>query len=386
MGFNLLNLVRKKREGIQHERTLRAIYVLLSGWCRFKGERNQPLEEPHDKLRAIPFDKLIMVFARLWDELYYRTGARFKTRSPDSITREENEESVTFPVPYNSFPGKHGSGRAVSSFDARPEFLVSVLYRLREEDILPYFDISPPADTPRKPNDYRTTIEPAVSAAASDGTLLEDFTEKERTVLCDLNNAMKRLGADEIRALGTHENFEETLKDVKREFDWMRRSVIEAEENIKAGKPFHDAAREALEYADEACRKSERNRDDYQRARNILCAELTDPELKAAFLERQKSPDEIWNREMKVVARRARRAYARCHWIERIAFWSSLDSSHASQRNWATALEEVNAELKAESIAGLPDSLDRVFTAGSLEFRAGLMEKILKQLAELKNP
>jgi hypothetical protein len=385
MGFNLLNRVRRKREGIQHERTLRAIYVLLSGWCRFKGERNQSLEEPQDKLRAIPFDKLIMVFARLWDELYYRTGARFKTRPPDSITREESEESVTFPVPYNSFPGKHGSGRAVSSFGVPPEFLVSVLYRLREEDILPYFDVLPPADAPGKPNDYRTTIEPAVSAA-SDGTFLEDFTEKERTVLCDLNNAMKRLGSDEIRALGTHENFQETLKDVKREFDWMRRSVIEAEENIKAGKPFYNAVREALEYADEACRKSERNRDDYGKARSILCAELTDPELKAALLERQKPSDEIWNREMKVVAGRARRAYARCHWIERIAFWSSPDTSHDSQRNWATALEKVNAELKAENIGGLPDSLDRVFAAGGLEFRPGVMEKLLEQLAELKTP
>ena len=386
MGFNLLTLVRKKREGIQHERTLRAIYVLLSGWCRFKGERNQPLEEPQDKLRAIPFDKLIMVFARLWDELYYRTGARFKTRSPDSIAWGESEESVTFPVPYNSFPGKHGSGRAVSSFGVPPEFLVSVLYRLREEDILPYFDVSPPADAPGKPNDYRTTIEPAVSAAASDGMLLEDFTAKERTVLCDLNNAMKRLGADEIRALGTHESFEETVKDVNREFEWMRRSVIEAEENIKAGEPYYDAVREALEYADEACRKSERNRDDYERARSILCAELTDPELKAAFLERQKPSNEIWNREMKGIAARARRAYARCHWTERIALWSSSDASHRSQRNWAAALEKISGELKAENIVGLPDSVDQLFSDGNSELRAGVMEKVRKQLTELRNP
>jgi hypothetical protein len=343
--------------------------------------------EPRGKLRAIPFDKLIMIFGRSWDEMFSRTGANFKTRDPSSITEQEHQQAVTFPVPFAELPGKHGAGRAVNGNNRPPEFLVSVLYRLRQEDILPYFDIFPPPEAPNKANDYRTTIEPALSSA-SDDTLLEDFTAKEREALRDLINALKRLRVEEMRALGTHQDFEKTVADIKREFRWMQSWIDEVAQNLKAGRAFLIAAQEVLEYADEACRKSERNRFDYAKARDIVKAELTQPEVKRAFLDCQKSPEEIWERdEMKDLARHARRAHAQAHYLERIAYWSELNRQHSSLHNWENALEEVSAQLKREDIHGLPNSLDQVLVKhDSSDLRENVKERLLVLIAELKNP
>jgi len=386
VAFDLLALLRKNREGIQRERTLRAVYLLLSGWCRFQDARNPVLAEPRGQMMAIPFDKLIMVFARFWDELFRRTGAKFKDKEPSSITEDEHKQAITFPVPFSELPGKHGAGRAVSGDDRPPEFLVSVLYRLREEDLLPYFDITPPRDAPKTPNDYRTTVEPALSSAADDA-LLEDFTECERGVLRDLGNAIKRLDAEEIRALGTHENFEKTAADVEREFRWMQRWVNEIEACINGGRTFLPAAQEALEYADEARRKSERNRGDYTKARSLVLAELSHENLKQVFGQCQKSDADIWDRpEMKELAKRARRVYARAHYVQCIAYFSVAEHQRGLARGGASPLEEVGAELAAEGIRGLPISLDKMLAGNGHAFLEGAKQKLLSVVAELKNP
>jgi hypothetical protein len=379
MGFDLLALLRKNREGVQHERTLRAIYVLLSGWCRFKNPQKASLVEPPGKLQAIPFDKLVMLYARLWDELFRRTGAKFKNRA-SSITEEENKQAITFPVPYKELPGKHGPGRAVCSHDQKPEFIVSIIHRLKEEDILPYFDVSPPVGSPA--NDYRTTIAPALSSA-SDDTLIEDYTEYEREVLRDLNNALKRLDDEEIRALGTHENFTKTSDDVQREFNWMQKWLGATEANIKAGKPFHKAMREVLEYTDEASRKSERNRKDYARARQLFEAELSHALLKEVFLDCQRPPEEIWDRnEMKTLAQRARRAYAVAHYLERVAHLYDSGQNHTQQDN--LTLQEVSNALKTQNIHEMPDSIDQIFVAGTPVLTESTKTKLLQLVAELK--
>jgi hypothetical protein len=384
VGFDLLTLLRKDREGIQCERTFRVIYLLLSGWCRFKDPQN-PAEQ-RDKLQAIPFDKLVMSFARLWDELFRRTGAKLKTKTPDCIPQQEHQQAVTFPVPFPELPGKHGAGRAVvGNGQEAPEFLVTVLYRLRQEDVLPYFDITPPDDAQQTPNDYRTTIEPALSAAADDH-LLEDFTPKEREVVNDLKNALKRLTVEQIRALGTHENFKKTASDVEREFKWMQKKVCEIEQQLNAGGSFHGVAQQVLEYTDEACRKSERNRGNYAKARELVLAELNHADTKDAFGDCQESDHEIWERnEMRELAKRARRAHAIARYLERIAYWSTARAQRGPHNNADSALAEVSAELRSAGIRGLPDSLEQVFENNQV-FREGMKEKLLALVADLKNP
>lgn len=385
MGFDLLTLLRRDRDGVQCERTFRAVYLLLSAWCRFKDPQRPT--EGRGKLQAIPFDKLIMAFARFWNETFRRTGEKLKKKEPQTITDQEHQYAVTFPVPFPELPGKHGAGLAVRhDDDSPPEFMVKVLYRLRQDDILPYFDIVPPVDAPQEPNDYRTTIEPALSAAADDG-LLEDFTQKEREVIRDLQNAFKRLTAEELRALGTHENFEKTAADIEREFRWMQNAVSEMHRCIRAGMPFHQAAQEVLEFADEACRKSERNRENYVNARNRVLAELNHADTKQAFEDCQASHVDIWDRnEMKQLAKRARCGYARARYLERIAHWASPAKQRSLSRNAEAALAEAIAELTSAGIRGLPESLDHVFVGSSTVLQEAAKEKLLEVVAALKIP
>ena len=328
-----------------------------------------------------------MAFARFWNEAFRRTGEKLKSKEPQTITDEEHQQAVTFPVPFPELPGKHGAGLAVRhGDDSPPEFMVKVLYRLRQDGILPYFDIVPPADAPQEPNDYRTTIEPALSAAADDG-LLEDFTLKEREIIAELQNAFKRLTAEEMRALGTHENFEKTAGDIEREFRWMQKVVKEMERCLNSGAPFHQAAQEVLEFADEACRKSERNRENYVNARNRVLAELNHPDTKQLFKECQASDGVIWDRdEMRQLAKRARCAFARAHYLERIAYWSGVVKQRSPSRNAEAALAEAIAELTSAGIRGLPESLEQIFVGGSSVIQQAAKEKLLAVVAALRTP
>lgn len=79
-GAGLFSDVREGREGVQLERTLRALWFLLDGWCNYDGSGNRTPcegEASKDCLRAIYFDKLAILAFRVWDESFRHTGKEF---------------------------------------------------------------------------------------------------------------------------------------------------------------------------------------------------------------------------------------------------------------------------------------------------------------------
>ena len=333
-------------------------------------------------MTAIPFDKLIVLFGRLWDELFRRTGDTMKNRDPRDIHEEEANQVISFPIPFEELPGKHGRGRAVRQRDGAPRFMVSVLYALAQEDLLSYFDVQPPRDSPDIANDPRTTIEPSLAAAA-DTALLAEFTKEEQAVLWDLANAVKRLGLEEIRALGTHENFEKTAQDIEREFRYMIPHIAKIKECIQAGVPFDKPALEVMECAEEAYRKSEGNKQRYDFAWRAFQKELTHPTLKEAFLYCQRSATEIWGQSrMKDLVKQSRAAYIRAKYLNQIGRWSA-DRRRPPRAEDEEEVSELVQKLKRIGVDNLPVTPSKIFVDESDAVLPTIKQKLLALLQQL---
>lgn len=331
-------------------------------------------------MTAIPFDKLVMIFSRIWDELFLETGAGLKNKNPEMISAVEADSVVSFPVPFPELPGKHGPGRAVRRKSGAPQFLISVIYDLTQEEILNYFDVRPPAAAPKTPNDPRTTIEPAMAAAA-DALLLSDFSKTEREILENLATGLMHLGLEEIRALGTHRSLAKTNDDVRREFRYMNSHLDKIEECVNKGCAFAQSAAEVYEFAEEAFRKSTSNRSVYAFARNALLAEITNTLLRKAFLQCQDSPEMIWdNNVMAELSRRARHTRLRAEYLKRIGEWSANPAG--SSREDASAL---CGQLKSFGDCGLPASCSTIFLPGKPEVVNNVRSKIIDLISQMRS-
>ena len=79
-------------------------------WYEYQGARNKDDVEPSDKLRSIPFDKLVTFVTRLWDKLYAQRDMLKLDSLGSEINLSLDTEGLTFPCPMREMSGKHGPG------------------------------------------------------------------------------------------------------------------------------------------------------------------------------------------------------------------------------------------------------------------------------------
>lgn len=391
MGFSspspgfLPSQLRGKREAFQFERILRGLCFILDEWCRYTGAR-KPLygETDSSSLGVIYFDKLALLVFRLWNGIFEQHKP--KIWSDAILTEADVQRLVTFPSPFIELPGKHGRGPARLADSSPPEYIVGSLYALQQEGI-PYFEITLP-DLTASPNDHRSTIRAGLHSNSSE--FLAGFTAREIEVLTDIAHAVRRLGASEIRALGTHENHRKTVEDINKEFRDMEHSRRALIEMLEGDKPLTRECDNLLEYADEAWRKSFENRRDYEDAFNIMLQELNDVELRTVFSKCQSPKALIWDEtDMPVLVKRAGIARAGALYLKGISLYQSDPTKHSSQSKsnaakrfraiWKDAVEATHQHCNGR----LPGAIEDVFERGTASISVPVKKTLIEVIGEV---
>lgn len=376
---SMFTALREGRVGVQCERSLRSLLLLLDGWKNYTGPRKELyLKKDDGVLTAIYFDKFAMLTFRLWDTMFSNT-------SEDQPERREEEHSITFPSPFEPIPGKHGPGpgRHGAQKAEKPTYLLDMLYALQSEGFLNYFEVSPPQNDPDNYKSHKTTVTPALPVTDEE-EFLRGFTKFEREILLDLRSAIKRLGPAEIRALGTHATHEGTVEDIEREFTYLGKKKGKLNENLRENRPFKREAQELLEFADEAWRKSQGNRDDYRSGYRKMALEINNPTLKQAFETSQATAEEVWRHsgEFDDLVKRSEQALLFTTYLHAVAVCQEHrlgQSGNAKQIKKAEDQVATKAgELNRVGVAVLPSMTNDIFVGATSEIGTTTRSRLIE--------
>ncbi len=292
-GF-LFSGLRQGRDGVQCERSVRAISYIFHGWAHYTGSRPLIHGQPDNSvLRIIPFEKLALLWTRLWTQLWRINGAKEPIKGLQPRP-QKTDKQINFPQPFTIERAKHGKRPQRYDGVDRPTTLAEIVYGLQELG-LRYFDVHPYMEAGRAdPNDYRTEVH-ATLPPETRSQLLTVFNEAERQVIDELDSIVRPLGVSEIRALGTHETLEETMRDIELEFVEVYVLAPGIISKLANGEPFQDVARDIQEYAKEAFLKSSAEREqNYQSAYARFIDEIKNPFLAESFKRCQQTAAAIW--------------------------------------------------------------------------------------------
>lgn len=328
--------IRRAETGVQLEQVFRALSFLLHDWRRFgftddptrlvrKGRNGKP---DRGRITVIEFDKFVNIACRLWTKLFQATGSQFIDRV-DELDEETKAQIVRYKPPVDEVPGLHGPGEARTAEDGdKVVYVVAMLKMLADEGISYFtfqtrssasasnspeaellkgelFDTQATTSEPENTAEFgeitrtwgigeSTEVEPGIRVT-DDAHFWEGFTDREIRFLRDLSNALKRLGPTEIRAIGTHKDSRSTVKEVRRELRWANKQIKTLLIDLPNGTISLQASQRLHMSVDEALRKSEKNKDDYATGYALLYQEIQDSELRTAFTNSQKPPEEVWN-------------------------------------------------------------------------------------------
>lgn len=390
----LFSEIRKGREGVQLERTFRALLFLLHGWCTFTGkrkplyERKEKIKEDIEPLPVIHFEKLALFVSRIWKKMYDIASNKIR-KIEDSSTQIKDAEVVTFPFPFLEYPAKHG--RRLRKLNGRGKriSIVQILHELQKEDIH-YFEITTPSDDSDNPNNYRTVVATAFPIL-NRKEFLQDFTSLEFEILEDLENSLRHLGASQIRALGTHENKEKTIYDIKKEFRDMDRHILHVINSLKRDGSFFDDSYEIMIYADEAWRKSIDNRGDYAEACKLMLAEIKNSQLRASFRACQSLPEQIWRTDQIIndLAQISKKTKAFTKYLYAIAYHRDHIAERTARKSmtaprfghlWNESLKEINQS----GFKGFPSDISNIFIDNTSKIKPEVRDRLLRELESLR--
>jgi len=359
--------LRVGREGVQFERFFRAVSYLLNAWCSYT--KREPSFDHTDKdgilqLRAIAFDKLGMVFHKLWSEMFRQTEET--AHQVVSNATDAEPSIVTFPSPVQEITGVHGRGTGRFDGTGPPIYLLEILHELQMENTLHYFTITPPKDKPDCPTDHRTTVRSEIVGSPK-AFLQSGFTEHEVSILSELGSALKHLSAPQIRALGTHENATKTVADIEKEFRDIEPFRAELMKALAGGGDIYEPSSKVLFRAEEARRKSMDNRKDYSDARDRMLAEIENPAIKDAFCHVHSAPELIWDgNEVRDLAKKAERVLSLSRYIYAIAYYQRhreriIGTESYESKRFAQLWAEAYAGVTKQSFPRFPSTIENVF-------------------------
>jgi hypothetical protein len=353
------------REGAQCERSLRALSYIFHGWAHYKGSRKLYYGEPlTGELPIIEFEKLAAFWCRIWQRLWSKQSHGKGTPAPTPGISPE----VTFPPPFVLAPAKHGKRPQRYNISSGPIPLADILYRQQQTEFgKRYFDVRLAKDRTRDdPSDYTTRVHTAIPEGRRT-QLLTNFTQVERESLLQLDEIVRRLGALELRAIGTHENATETLADIELEFQEIQLLLTNIECTLDDLKVCQPLAQVLLEYGDEAYRKSVTNRTEYETAYNLFVTDVKDSTLRTAFLQCQEPPAAIWDTDqMKALAARSGRVYPLAKFLVSICHFGLHPADRINQRTRLARQmkhywDEGIKGLKEEKLLKMPGTISAIF-------------------------
>lgn len=380
------------RLGVQLELTFRLLAFLLHGWCTYTGSRkqlyNNTEKDKKENIKPLPvihFEKLALFTSRIWKKLYDITKEQIPiVDAPPYLPHVQTSGEVTFPIPFQEFPAKHGRRMKRAT-----GYIVEILHRLQKAQIIYYFNIETPVEDIDNPNNYETMVSPGFPISDPMDYLSTDFSNLEIEVLNDLENCVKRLGASQIRALGTHENRKKTIYDIHKEFldmDWHIRPIMV---KLDTNADFFNDSYEMMTYADEAWRKSTYNRKDYEEACEIMLIEMKSAEVKKAFKSCQRTSAEIWDDEsIAPLAERSKGVKALTEYLYAVSYYRDHISERSSKKSttakyfghlWDDSVEEI----KKCGLLGFPSDIHNVFVGETEKIKPEVRGHLCAELESL---
>jgi hypothetical protein len=326
----------------QIDAALRAVAFILLLWARNDDEYRR--NGHHRPLAAIEFDKLANLVLRLWEYLH-----------------ANHSTVVRFAPFFQELPGTHGPGRAVTDGKSRPIFFPELVYELQRLGVATYFQCELPPDGDLGPSDPRTEFFPDASAI-DPNDLISPFPQGEQRALREIAGAIRLLSAAQIRELGTHCSQKATLQNIHREYRWIleKRLIDDIIVGIRGDGPSVGVTSSFLIFADEAARKSGRNRDLYSSGRETMISACDYDAIRQAVQTVQHEASLIWDHRMQQEAERAGRVLRLAQYCHAFA----LARARKSTRDFAALAEAANALLADEIRASTNvQSDDRVLIA-----------------------
>ena len=347
---------------------------------------------PGNCLPIIHFEKLATLLRRLWTSQWELPTNQAAVQQCLSNTAAPNVEdsTITHPSPFTEKRAKHG--KRLLRMDGQPlppTYLAEILhelYKLRDMQVVSYFSVEAPVGPEGKenPSDHRTIVGPTLPFADPD-VFLDGFTRTEKDLLIKLEHALRRLSSCEIRALGTHSDVSEAIADIEFEIAHMKPHARKAQQQLTAGECFLDSSNEMFEFADEAWRKSARNKSHYGNAHRIVLSEIPKSSpLYEAFQRCQRPASEIWDgTQLPPLRRQAENALAISQYTSAIAFFrrhpDQISLKNDRARMYGHRFSEGVAGLQKNSITGLPTALKSAFEKPEL-VASGVQKRLAEHL------
>lgn len=380
-------------EGSNLEKTFRILSYLLYDWCTYKGTR-KPLYDGRKKdksdiepMPVIHFEKFAVFIYRLWNFLF---GINKTEKSTNLVIPSIDQNKISFPFPFLEVPAKHGRRLMRYNGNKKRRYLIELIYEIQTSGIMSYFEISTPKEDPCNPNNYETTVSISFLIPDKKNFLGRIFNSFELEIIDDLGKSCRHLGASEIRALGTHENEEKTLTDIKKEYLDMIPHISTSIQCLENKECFFKSSYDFMSFADEAFRKSIYNQEDYQQGYNLFINELTNPVLKDAFKRCQRNHNEIWtsSKLLKNISLKSKEVYYFSRFFNAIAYYRN----HSEERN--TGKSRVAKRFKHEfdesinklieiGISKYPPELHNIFIGNSNNIVPNINSELKKDLATL---
>jgi hypothetical protein len=298
--------------GINIARTIRVYSRLLYDWCEYEivGENEKPRRRGY--LKSIYLDKLAEFYCRLWDRLC-------------------DEHKVRFVTPFDSERGFHGPGRAfkINRKEAEKRLLRTDKDNQRHNDKAYTTEIleklKPPFSgacmlfscDPINPWDSECRFYPQLAMNLWESWLSRAFPEDERRVFLTpgelgyvemISDMLKPLSREQLRAIGTHQNKNETFLDIEynvkhweRNYKYIKAFLESGADlsKIRSKDNIEKAAYILVTTSGEMLRKSKENRDHYESGyKSIINNPAASRELVANFMSVQDTADRIWDNDL----------------------------------------------------------------------------------------
>lgn len=282
--------------GANYAKAHRMFGLLLYHWCTHTDDTRS--------MGSISFDKLITLSSRLWNAIANILG------------ENTTAETLSFLVPHRLLPGKHGPGLGIIAHDeGRPKYIGEILFEHKKLGIQEDIVVKPCEDDFRH---EKTTFTTGLTTTMKSGILQRAniFNSTEQTIIDQMAGILCHLNEEEIRALGTHENADQTAEAIIFELDRWEQLINKAMtlyDSITIDDKGRNSlwySQEAFEYASEAVRKSINNMKTYEEAWNHFTKHTGRSEQTfEAFMKKQQKSSSIWNdpkvKELSIDAKKA---------------------------------------------------------------------------------
>jgi hypothetical protein len=378
-----------------------------------RGVLKNLLEDYEEKKRfvipVIVFAKLVTFLIRFWNTFH-------------------DLNSEVFSTDYYQFlkiiPAKHG--RRVVRFgsnnfsDKRLHYITDIINNLEKRGIDCGLSILPKQDAIKKDDEqkvvygdfiyYLDAEDPKKHVTYSQqitnpqNYLESNFNNEEKKFIETTTELLQSLNIEELRAIGTHSNYNDTKYDIKKEYlDVYRNNKITDRgelsyldnliAKIKNDELFINEVKLVLSYIEEAFRKSHVNKKYYFSAYKKIVTEiekkrLTNPLLEKAFKRSQEYGDDIWKDEItNVYLRKSKEFFLRMFYIYFIGYYQieKKENPNSFKLYYYYTWKELLTQLKDHNLYIVKyNSINEYYVNNGTVLKREIKDQIIKMIELMK--